>query len=46
MLGFRVLSRSAAPHKSAVLARDDVQIGLAENGADSSQDWFGERQEG
>lgn len=38
VLGFRVLSRGDAPHKSAVLARDQVQIGLAENGGDSSQD--------
>src|SRR5262245_59042524 len=38
VLGFRVLSRSDTPHESAVLARDQVQIGLAENGGDSSQD--------
>ena len=38
VLGFRVVSRSDAPHKSAVLARDQVQIGLVENGGDSSQD--------
>ena len=38
VLGFRVLSRSDTPHTSAVLARDQVQIGLAENGGDSSQD--------
>jgi lactoylglutathione lyase len=38
VLGFRVLSRSDTPHKAAVLARDDVQIGLAENGGDSTQD--------
>jgi lactoylglutathione lyase len=38
VFGFRVLSRSDTPHKSAVLARDEVQIGLAENGADPSQD--------
>lgn len=38
VLGFRVLSRSETPHESAVLARDDVRIGLAENGGDSSQD--------
>ena len=30
-------SRSDAPHKSAVLTRDQVQIGLAENGGDPSQ---------
>jgi lactoylglutathione lyase len=38
VLGFRVLSRSDTPHHSAILARDDVRIGLAENGGDSSQD--------
>ena len=38
VLGFRVLSRRDTPHKSAVLARDEVQIALAENGDDSSQD--------
>ena len=38
VLGFRVLSRSSAPHNSAVLARDQVQIGLAENGGDPTQD--------
>jgi lactoylglutathione lyase len=38
VLGFRVMSRSEVPHKSAVLARDGVQIGLAENGGDPSKD--------
>lgn len=38
VMGFRVLSRSDSPHRSAVLGRDEVQIGLAENGGDSSQD--------
>ena len=38
VLGFRMLSRSDTPHYSAVLARDQVQIGLAENGGDSTQD--------
>ena len=38
MLGFRVVSRSETPHKSAVLARDGIQIGLAENGGDPTQD--------
>ena len=38
VLGFRVLSRGDTPHKSAILARDQVQIGLAENGGDSAQD--------
>ncbi|HEX6188245.1 MAG TPA: VOC family protein [Pyrinomonadaceae bacterium] len=36
--GFRVVSRQDAPVKSAVLARDEIQIGLAENGGDSSQE--------
>jgi catechol 2,3-dioxygenase-like lactoylglutathione lyase family enzyme len=38
VLGFRTLSRSDAPYKSAVLSRDQVQIGLAENGGDPTQD--------
>ena len=38
VLGFRVMSRSATPHNSVVLARDQIQIGLAENGGDSTQD--------
>jgi catechol 2,3-dioxygenase-like lactoylglutathione lyase family enzyme len=38
ILGFRVVSRSQTPHKSAVLARDEVQIGLEENGGDPTQD--------
>jgi catechol 2,3-dioxygenase-like lactoylglutathione lyase family enzyme len=38
VLGFRVMSQGAAPHQSAVLARDNVQIGLAENGRDPTQD--------
>jgi lactoylglutathione lyase len=38
VMGFRVVSRSDTPHKSAVLERNGIQIGLAENGGDSSQD--------
>jgi len=38
VLGFRVLSRSDTPHNSAVLARDEIQIRLAENGSDPTQD--------
>jgi catechol 2,3-dioxygenase-like lactoylglutathione lyase family enzyme len=38
VMGFHVLSRGDAPHQSAVLGRDDVRIGLVENGGDSSQD--------
>ena len=38
VLGFQVVSRGESPFKSAILARDDVQIGLVENGGDASQD--------
>src|SRR5438128_9324016 len=36
--GFRLVSRHDAPHKSVVLARDNIQIGLAENGGDPTQE--------
>ena len=36
--GFRVVSREASPLKSVILARDDVKIGLAENGGDPTQE--------
>jgi catechol 2,3-dioxygenase-like lactoylglutathione lyase family enzyme len=38
VLGFRVVSQTDAPHKAAVLARDQIQIRLAENDGDPSQD--------
>lgn len=38
ILAFRVVSRSDAPHASAILARDEVRIGLVENGGDPTQD--------
>lgn len=38
VMGFQVASRSDSPHKSAVLARDDIKIGIAENGGDPTQD--------
>jgi catechol 2,3-dioxygenase-like lactoylglutathione lyase family enzyme len=38
VMGFRVLARNDSPHKSAVLARDEIQIGLAENGGDPTQE--------
>jgi catechol 2,3-dioxygenase-like lactoylglutathione lyase family enzyme len=38
VMGFRLLSRNDEPHRSAVVARDDIQIGLAENGGDPSQE--------
>ena len=38
VMGFETISRSDKPCKSAVLARDGIQIGLAENGGDPTQD--------
>jgi catechol 2,3-dioxygenase-like lactoylglutathione lyase family enzyme len=38
VMGFRVVSRNDSPHKSACLARDGIQIGLAENGGDPTQE--------
>lgn len=38
VMGFKVASRNDLPPKRAVLARDDIKIGLAENGGDPTQD--------
>jgi lactoylglutathione lyase len=38
VMGFEVVARSEAPRKSAVLGRNGILIGLAENGGDSTQD--------
>lgn len=38
VMGFRVESRADSPHRSAVLERDGIRIGLAENGGDPTQD--------
>src|SRR5262245_38119975 len=38
VLGFQVVSRKELPHQSATLTRDHVQLGLAENGGDPTQD--------
>ncbi|WP_020606310.1 VOC family protein [Spirosoma spitsbergense] len=38
VMGFRVVSRSDAPFKSATIERNDMQLGLAENGGDPTQD--------
>ena len=35
VMGFQTISRSDKPCKSAVLSRDAIQIGLAENGGGS-----------
>jgi catechol 2,3-dioxygenase-like lactoylglutathione lyase family enzyme len=38
VMGFRVASRGDAPHKSAILERDQIRMGLAENGGDPTQE--------
>jgi catechol 2,3-dioxygenase-like lactoylglutathione lyase family enzyme len=38
VMGFRLVSQNDEPHRSAVLARDGIQIGLAENGGDPEQE--------
>src|SRR5882672_91759 len=38
IMGFRVVSRKDEPFKAAVLGRDGIQIGLAENGGDPTQE--------
>jgi lactoylglutathione lyase len=38
VMGFQVVSRKDTPHKSAILGRDAIQIGLAENGGDPGQE--------
>ena len=35
---FRLVSKGDEPYKHAILARDEIQIGLAENGGDPSQE--------
>jgi lactoylglutathione lyase len=37
-MGFRVIQREDSPHRRAVLVRDDIQIALAENGGDPTQE--------
>jgi lactoylglutathione lyase len=38
VLGFQVLERLDVPVRSATLGRDEVTLGLAENGGDPAQD--------
>ena len=38
VMGFEVFSREDSPSKRVTLGRDDIQIGLAENGGDPSQE--------
>ena len=36
--GFKLASRNEDPYRRAILERDDIRIGLAENGGDPSQE--------
>ena len=36
--GFRVVSQEEKPHRRVIFARDEIQIGLAENGGDPTQE--------
>ena len=38
IFGFEVVSRQDTPISKVILARDEIQIGLAENGGDPSQE--------
>jgi lactoylglutathione lyase len=38
IMGFRVTERQTTPMKRAILARDDIRIGLAENGGDPTKE--------
>ena len=38
VMGFKLVSREDSPYKSAIVERDEIQIGFAENGGDPTQD--------
>jgi lactoylglutathione lyase len=38
VMGFELISQQDTPIKSAILSRDGIEIGLAENGGDPTQD--------
>jgi catechol 2,3-dioxygenase-like lactoylglutathione lyase family enzyme len=38
VMGFRLVERKDGPRKSAILSRDQISIGLAENGGDPTQE--------
>ena len=38
IFGFKVIDRGNSPHKFVLLERDEVRIGLAENGCDPTQE--------
>jgi catechol 2,3-dioxygenase-like lactoylglutathione lyase family enzyme len=37
-MGFKVVERYDTPNKAAIIGRDEIRIGLAENGGDPTQD--------
>lgn len=37
-MGFQLLSQKEEPYRSAILFRNEIQIGLSENGGDPAQD--------
>ena len=38
IMGFSVLSKKNSPYNTAILSRDEIQMGIAENGGDPTQD--------
>jgi lactoylglutathione lyase len=38
IMGFKLISQNHAPVNSAILERDEIQMGLAENGGDPTQE--------
>ena len=38
IMGFKLISQTETPYPSAILERDEIQIGLSENGGDPTQD--------
>jgi len=38
IMGFQIISQKSEPHKTVILGRDEIQIGLSENGGDPTQD--------
>ena len=38
VMGFQLVARTDTPYKSATIVRDTIQLGLAENGGDPTQD--------
>jgi catechol 2,3-dioxygenase-like lactoylglutathione lyase family enzyme len=38
VMGFKVIERRDVPHRTVILGRDEIRIGLAENGGDPTQE--------